>query len=216
MADLGASLIGGIGFSGAINVNFEMQMFDEIDTDSLALTFDADPEAFEISGPFLAMTKYTPNRTINEGDTIPFTITVHNYGDEAAYNLRVLDGMSSGLDGEREFLWERATLAADDTWTISYSVDATDSGLYMDMPAFCVYFNTTLDTFNPTSAEDWDGSARYTMTAPGYQILIQGTEPSWLDELISGDIMGIPTLYVVAGLSGVAIIGVVVMVVRRR
>ncbi|MFX1331356.1 MAG: hypothetical protein ACFE9W_07355, partial [Promethearchaeota archaeon] len=73
------------------------------------------------------------------------------------------------------------------------------------------YFNTTVSTFNPNSAEAWTGTSRYTWSAPGYQIQVVGGGNWW-----DGEILGIPTLYVVAGIGGVAVIGVALLIVRRR
>jgi hypothetical protein len=82
----------------------------------------------------------------------------------------------------------------------------------MDYPAVCVYFNTTLSTFDPNTAEAWRGTARYTWSAPGYQIQVLGGGANWWE----GEILGIPTLYVAAGVGGVAVIGVAILLVRRR
>jgi uncharacterized repeat protein (TIGR01451 family) len=211
MADLGASWLGGIGFLGAANIDPVAMTFEPLNVADITLTFDADPDALAVDGPYLVVTKGIINRTVNVGEMVDFTITVHNYGSESAYDILVMDGMSSGFDGEREFLWERASLASGATWTIEYSVQATDGGLFMDFPAVCVYFNTTTSTFDPNAAEAWPGTARYTWSAPGYQIQVVGGGNWW-----EGEILGIPTLYVAAGVGGVAIIGVALLVVRRR
>ena len=144
------------------------------------------------------------------GGTVDYTITVHNYGDATAYDIKVIDGMSSGLDGAREFYWTRGSLEAGGTWNITYSVTANDEGLYMDMPAFGVYFNTTIASFDDASPETWDGSSFYTYSAPGYMILIEG------GSFIPSEIFGLPTLYVAAGVGGVAVLGIALLVVRRR
>ncbi|MHA2143468.1 MAG: DUF11 domain-containing protein [Candidatus Thorarchaeota archaeon] len=212
MADLGASWLGGIGFLGAANVDPVSMTFEPLNVADITLTFDADPDALAVDGPYLVVTKGTSNRTVNVGDIVDFTITVHNYGSETAYDIRVLDGQSSGFDGEREFTWERTTLASGATWTIEYSVEANDGGLFADYPAVCVYFNTTLSTFDPNTAELWPGTARYTWSAPGYQIQVLGGGANWWE----GTILGIPTLYVAAGVGGVAVIGVALLIVRRR
>lgn len=213
MADLGASLIGGIGFTGAVNFDpMTNTSAMALDVSDLTLTFDASPDSLVLDGPYLVVTKGTANRTVESGQTIEFTITVHNYGNDIAYDLGVLDGMSIGLDGERDFYWERATLNPGESWVITYNVAATDPGLYLDLPAICVYFNTTLASFVVGDAGNWTGSARYTFSAPGYQIQILGGAGNWWE----GTILGIPTLYVVAGLGGAAVIGVALLIVRRR
>jgi uncharacterized repeat protein (TIGR01451 family) len=213
MADLGSSWLGGIGFLGAANVDPTNMTFESLNVADLTLTFDADPDALAVDGPYLVVTKGTSNRTVNVGDMVDFTITVHNYGSATAYDIHVVDGQSSGFDGEREFNWERATLASGATWTIEYTIEASDGGLFMDYPAVCVYFNTTLSTFDPNTAEAWPGTARYTWSAPGYQIqVLGGPGGNWWE----GEILGIPTLYVAAGVGGVAVIGVALLLVRRR
>ncbi|MHA2379637.1 MAG: hypothetical protein ACXADO_07865 [Candidatus Thorarchaeota archaeon] len=212
MADLGASWMGGIGFTATANMNEYLNVSQALDVSDLTLTFDASPDSLVIEGPYVVVTKGTSNRTVDSGDIIEFTITVHNYGSETAYDVKVLDGVSSGLDGERDFYWTRATLDPDVSWVISYEVTTTDPGLYSDLPALCVYFNTTLASFDVNDAANWTGSARYTYSAPGYQIQILGGAPNWWE----GNILGIPTLYVVAGVGGASVIGVAILLVRRR
>ncbi|MFO7837579.1 MAG: hypothetical protein R6V83_13130 [Candidatus Thorarchaeota archaeon] len=220
MADLGNSLMTGFGFSFSANLNATGYLEPlEFDTNTLELAFDADPENIEFSGPYLVVTKGTAERTVTVNTTVDFNITVHNYGSDTAYRVRVLDGMSSGLDGDREFYWGRDELAPGETWTITYNVSPTDLGLYADMPAVCFYFNTTLDTFDPDNAENWNGASYYTMSATGYQILVEEPEGGggwWEGGLLEGEIFGIPTLYVAAGIGGVAVIGVALLLVRRR
>jgi uncharacterized repeat protein (TIGR01451 family) len=213
MADLGTSFASGVGFMGAVNLDPTFMNFTmyELDTDDLTLTFDADPDSIVIDGPFLVLTKSPASRVVAPGTTVNYNITVHNYGSETAYDVKVLDGMNVGLDGAREFYWTRATLAADATWTIEYTVNAENAGLYEDLPAICVYFNTTVASYNPDAPEAWTGASFYAMSAPGYQIQITGSGGWW-----EGEILGIPTLYVVAGVGGVAIIGVAILLVRRR
>jgi uncharacterized repeat protein (TIGR01451 family) len=215
MADLGASLVGGIGFMGSVNLNFDTLEIEDMDSSDLTMTFDADHDAIDFDGPYLVVTKAPDRRNITEGGTLAYTITVHNYGDATAHHLRVLDGMSSGLDGERDWLWSRDTLASGETWTITYSVAASDDGLYMDLPAFCAYFNTSIATYNPANPDAWTGSSRFTMSAPGYQVLINPGSGGGLDWL-EGETLGIPNLYLVAGAGGVALIGIALLVVRRR
>jgi len=212
MADLGASWMNGIGFSATANMNEYLNVSLPLDVSDITLTFDASPDSLVLEGPYLVVTKGTPNRTVDVGDIVEFTITVHNYGNAIAYDVKVLDGVSSGLDGEREFYWTRSTLNPDESWVITYDVTTTDPGLFSDLPALCVYFNATLASFDVNDAANWTGSARYTYSAPGYQIQIIGGPPNWWE----GNILGIPTLYVVAGAGGAAVIGVAVLLVRRR
>jgi uncharacterized repeat protein (TIGR01451 family) len=212
MADLGASWMNGIGFSATANMNEYMNVSVALDVTDITLTFDASPDSLVLEGPYLVVTKGTPNRTVDVGDIVEFTLTVHNYGNAIAYDVKVLDGVSSGLDGERDFYWTRSTLNPDESWVITYDVVTTDPGLFSDLPALCVYFNTTLASFDVNDAANWTGSARYTYSAPGYQIQIIGGPPNWWE----GEILGIPTLYVVAGAGGAAVIGVAVLLVRRR
>ncbi len=215
MADLGASLVTGIGFKIAINIDETFSNYQTIDVSDLVLTFDADPESITFDGPYLVVTKGASNRTVPLDSTIDFTITVHNYGSATAYDVKVIDGINAGLDGDREAYWTRDTLAAGETWTINYQVAADKAGLFQDMQAICVYFNTTIDSFDPYNAEDWVGSAFYTWSAPGYQILITSAGGGFWDAIPS-ELFGIPTLYVAAGAGGVALIGVALLVVRRR
>lgn len=213
MADLGASLVGGIGFEFAIN--FDLLGVYELDVSDIVLEFDADPASVTFDGAYLALVKSPSTRIVPAGGTVDYNITVHNYGTETAYDVKVIDGMNAGLDGDRDFYWTRSTLAPGATWIIEYSVLATDGGLYNDMVALCVYFNQTIDTFDPDIAELWTGSAYYTWSAPGYQILVQGDGGGFWDALPS-EIFGIPTLYVAAGVGGVAVLGVVMLLLRRR
>ena len=214
MMDLGASFVAGIGFLGAINLDFISYEIVGMDTDDLTMSFDADPEAISFDGPYLVVTKAPDTREITQGGTLSYTITVHNYGDATAHHVRVLDGMSSGLDGEREWLWSRDTLTSGETWTIPYSVSASDAGLYMDLPALCAYFNTSIDTYNPANPEAWTGSALYTMSAPGYQVLINPSAGGL--EWLEGETLGIPNLYLAVGAGGIAVIGIAILLVRRR
>jgi len=211
MADLGSSLLGGMGFEFAINMDESMTAFLALNAADLLLTFDSDPASLVVTGPYLAVVKGAETRTVTAGNNVTYTITVHNYGTSTAYDVKVLDGMSAGLDGARPFYWTRSSLAAGATWIINYQVRAATAGLYMDMPAICVYFNGTLASFNPANASLWTGTARYTLSAPGYQINVQGAG-GWLPTTL----FGIPTLYVVAGVGGVAVIGVALLVIRRR
>ena len=215
MADLGATLINGIGFYIAANMDPETGDLFTLDTSDLELNFDSDPSGITFDGPYLVITKGTANRTIPVGGTVHFTITVHNYGSATAYDVKVVDGINAGLDGDREAYWTRDSLAPGETWTINYDVAADEGGLFMDMQALCVYFNTTLDSFDPSDAENWVGSSFYTWSAAGYQILVTTGGGGFWDVLPS-EIFGVPTLYVAAGVGGVALIGVALLIVRRR
>lgn len=206
MADLGSSLLSGIGFM--FGANFNGTAFLPLSASDLTLTFDSDPASLSITGPYLAIVKGPSTRTLTAGENITYTINVHNYGDATAYDVKVLDGMCAGLDGDRPYYWTKSTLAAGATWEFTYQVKANTAGLYMDMPALCVYFNQSLSTFNPSA--NWTGSARYTMSAFGYQINVQGG--GWFPSTI----FGIPTLYVIAGVGGVAAVGVALLIIRRR
>ena len=213
MADLGTSFASGIGFKGAVNIDdsFTNYTLYDLDTSDLTLTFDANPDSLSVNGPFLVITKTPASRIVAPGSAVNYNITVHNYGSATAYDVKVLDGMNVGLDGDREFYWTRSTLAADATWTIEYSVTAGNAGLYTDLPAICVYFNTTVASYNPDAPEAWTGSSFYAMSAPGYQIQITGSGNWW-----EGEIFGIPTLYLTLGVGGIAIIGVAILAIRRR
>jgi uncharacterized repeat protein (TIGR01451 family) len=209
MADLGSSLVSGIGFQFAANYNGTD--FLPLSASDLTLSFDVDPALLSITGPYLAIVKGTSTRSIMAGENVSYTITVHNYGDATAYDVKVLDGICAGLDGDRPYYWTRSTLAPDATWEIQYQVKASDAGLYLDLPAICVYFNQSLSTFDPDTAVNWTGSARYTLSAIGYMINVEGPSGWWPSTLF-----GIPTLYVIAGIGGVAVLGVALLVIRRR
>jgi uncharacterized repeat protein (TIGR01451 family) len=208
MADLGASLISGIGFQFALNYNGTA--FLPISANDLSLSFDVDLVP-GITGPYLAVVKGVSTRTVTSGQNVTYTINVHNYGDATAYDVKVLDGICAGLDGDRPYYWTKSSLAAGATWEFTYQVKTSEAGLYMDMPAICVYFNQSLSTFDPAHAVNWTGSARYTMSAFGYQINVEGAG-GWLPSTL----FGIPTLYVIAGVGGVAVLGVALLVIRRR
>jgi uncharacterized repeat protein (TIGR01451 family) len=209
MADMGSSLAGGIGFFGAVNLNETFSLFD-LSVSDLVLTFEADLESLSIEGPYVIITKTVADRTVNVGGAVNFEIMVKNYGSATAYDIKVLDGMSSGMDGDREFYWTHSSLAPGASWNITYSVTAATQGLFSDFPAICVYFNVSLSSFDPDYPENWHGTARYTTSARGYQIQV-GTG-GWFD----GTILGIPTLYVVAGVGGIGVLAVAILLVRRR
>ena len=211
IADLGYPLTAGMGFGFAVNIDKDTGSMLPLDVTDIALEFDSDMDRLELSGPYLVVVKDTPNRTVSLGQVVQFSITVHNCGTTTAYDVKVLDGMSRGLDGIRDFYWTRTTLAPNDTWTIAYAVVANDTGLYMDMPAVCVYFNQTLSGFIPENASLWTGSARYAISALGNQIRIEGP-----GDLYGPTIFGIPVLYFAAGVGGFGVIGVVVLLSRRR
>ncbi len=206
-ADLGASLLAGIGFEFA--VNFNGTAFKTMSANDVTFAFDSDPSTIKITGPYLAVVKSPNSRTVNLGDTINYTMNVHNYGDATAYDVKVLDGISAGLDGERQYYWTKSSLTAGETWEFTYLVKANSAGLFMDMPAICVYFNQSLSTFNP--ALNWTGTARYTFSAMGFQMNVAGPG-GWLPSTL----FGIPTLYVIAGVGGVAALGVALLIIRRR
>ncbi|MEM4736093.1 MAG: hypothetical protein QXS20_10305 [Candidatus Thorarchaeota archaeon] len=218
MADLGSSMMNGIGFAIAINTDFSSGVYGLL-ADDLVFTFEAELDSLVIDGPFLSVTKIhyiagqsgtSAASSVKVGDKITFNITVKNYGSETAYNVKVLDGMSAGLDGDREFYWTRASLAPGASWVISFEVDAVEAGLFMDYPVICVYFNASLSEFDPSDPMAWGGTARYTTSARGYMVMI--STPNWWE----GTIFGIPTLYVVAGIAGAAVAGVAILLIRRR
>ncbi len=211
MADLGISLVAGIGYFIGVNLDSSTFIPNAINVADLVLKFDADPEELNIHGPYLIVTKYVEDRTVNVGENVQFNITVHNYGDATAYDIKVLDSANAGFDGERPFYWTRDTLAPGATWEISFNVVASEAGLYMDMPVLCVYFNVSLSLFDPEDPCAWQGTARYTTSAFGYQIQVVGAGNWW-----EGTVLGIPTLVVVGAAAGAAIVGVAILLVRRR
>ncbi|MGY5853980.1 MAG: hypothetical protein RTU92_10470 [Candidatus Thorarchaeota archaeon] len=229
MADLGNSLMTGIGFAAHVNwldMN-SSYIFEALTVDDIVMSFEADPAGLTFDGPFLVVTKSPTERVVQLGTDITFNITVHNYGDAAAYDVKLLDASNPGLDGERDNYWTRATLASGATWVKEYTVTANDAGLFSDMPALCVWFNTTVASYNPADPAAWTGASFYAISAPGYQVyIIDAANPiTWLPtppggipagNWWEGEIFGLPTLYVTAGVGGVAIIGVAILLIRRR
>ncbi|RDE16252.1 MAG: hypothetical protein C4K49_05025, partial [Candidatus Thorarchaeota archaeon] len=210
MADLDYPLTAGMGFGFAVNIDKDTGSMLALDVADIPLKFESDPDSLELSGPYLVVAKNTLNRNVSIGESIEFSIELRNCGNATAHDIKILDGMSPGLDGVREFYWERSALGPGDTWTITYTVVANDTGLYVDMPAVCVYFNQTLSNFDPANASFWTGSARYTISAPGYWIRIEDPDDGFIPT-----IFGIPTLYFGAAVVGVGVIGLVALLSRR-
>jgi uncharacterized repeat protein (TIGR01451 family) len=174
MADLGSPLVAGTGFLFAANYDSSTGHFVGLSTNDLSLVFNSDLRSIAFKGPYLIATKDSSDRVVAVGQETDFTITIHNYGNTTAYDVKVLDAVSPGFDGGRPYYWTRDMLAPNQTWIITYSVTANDSGLYLDMPAICIYFNATLSSFDPVHPDNWTGTARYTLSEIGYEIRIEG------------------------------------------
>ncbi|MGY5874850.1 MAG: hypothetical protein RTU30_03810 [Candidatus Thorarchaeota archaeon] len=229
MADLGNSLMTGIGFAAHVNwINMSSDyIFEALEVDDIVMSFEADPDDLTFDGPFLVVTKSPTERVVTLGTDITYNITVHNYGDNDAYDVKLLDPTNPGLDGERDNYWTRTTLESGATWVREYTVTANDAGLFQDMPAICVWFNATVASYNPASPAAWTGASFYAISAPGYQVyIIDAANPiTWLPtppggipggNWWEGEVFGLPTLYVTAGVGGVAVIGIAVLLIRRR
>jgi uncharacterized repeat protein (TIGR01451 family) len=174
MVDLGSPPVAGTGFLFAANYDSSTGHFVGLSTNDLSLVFDLDLQRIGLNGPYIVVTKVSPNRLVAVGQETDFTITLHNYGNTTAYDVKVLDAVSPGFDGERPYYWTKDMLAPNETWVINYNVTANDSGLYLDMPAFCIYFNSTLNSFDSAHPDNWTGTARYTLSEIGYEFRIEG------------------------------------------
>jgi hypothetical protein len=160
--DLGSPIADSMGMMLAYNYEIYTwptytYMFHDISSSNLNIEFELNIDTSLLNEPYLLLTK-TPNvRSITSGDSVTFSILVENLGPKTAYDIKVLDGTNPAFDGNREYYWTRDSLAPGDSWTISYSVIASDDGVYMDIPAICVYFNKSTDTYvytTPMSSDD--------------------------------------------------------------
>jgi uncharacterized repeat protein (TIGR01451 family) len=219
MADFSRPISAGMGFVAVINMNFtamttpspydpfDAWAIETIDTSDVVLGFEVSLDSIEGDAPYLHVTKTTPNRVVDPGAELPFTITVKNYGSRTAYDVKILDGSSSGLDGVREFYWTKEALAPSEQWTIEYTITASDSGLYTDVPVLCAYFNTTIDSFTNNDALNWEGSVFYTMSSLGYTIQIGSELPFNFG-------MNLSTIVTIGSIGVIAV--VVVLWIRSR
>jgi len=206
MVDLGSPLIAGTGFVFATNYESSTGQFTGMSADDLRTVFDLDLQRLAFDGPYLIVAKHTDSGSLLLGQNANFTIEVHNFGNETAYDIKVLDGVSSGFDGQRPYYWTKDALALGESWVINYTVRANDTGLFLDMPAICIYFNTTLSSFDPAHPSNWTGTARYTFSEFGHEIRIEG-QSGW---------QAWPVEYSIVVLGCAAALALVICLARRR
>ncbi len=217
MADLYASTVSEYDYGMYINFDVldSMNYLVEdvpllwLKTSDIVLTFDLDISSIDFDGPHCTISKTVPQQ-ITLGTNFTVTITVENIGDATAYDLKILDGVSAGFDTDKQYYWNTATLAAGDTWTVTCEYSPIEAGTYAGIPAILCYFNATLVSFEPGNMENWDGAALYTTSALISEQTIAGDEDWW-----EGDILGIPTIIIIAGGIGVVVI-VIVIIAKKR
>lgn len=195
-------------------INFDMPVYtgspDPYDptllwltTEDIVLAFDLDISNIGFNGPHLTITKSVP-QSIPVGGSGTVTLTVENIGDATAYDLKILDGISAGFSADKQYYWNKATLGAGETWTVTTEITREEAGTYAEIPAILCYFNVSLDSFDVEdwSEGSWDGAAMYTMSAVGYDI---------------GDGAGFPsTLTMVIIVGGAAVIIVVIVLIAKK
>lgn len=197
-------------------INFDMPVYGTTEppvllwlaTEDVVLTFDLDISSIDFDGPHCIIRKTVP-QTMQIGVDQTVTITVENIGDATAYDLKILDGITAGFSTDKQYYWNRATLSAGDTWTVTATYTPEALGTYADIPAILCYFNATLVSFDPGDFENWNGAALYTISAivPDLSITSGG---GFFPETI----LGIPTLFVVAG--GVGILVIVIVIIAKK
>lgn len=178
-------------------------------TDDIVLTFDLDITTIAYGGPHCIIEKVVPDQmAVNTNVTVSIVVT--NIGSGTAYDLKILDGVSAGFNVEKKYYWNRATLGAGETWTVTFDMQPEEVGTYLEIPAILCYFNTSLNSFPAFAHDTWTGSAMYTMSAIGGEINV--VSGAWWE----GTVLGIPIIVIIgAGVGAIVIIVVVVMVKRR-
>jgi hypothetical protein len=207
-ADLYASVVTEYDYDAYIN--FDVPVYPEpmdpslywLSTEDIVLTFDLDISNIAFDGPHLTITKSVPG-TVAVGGTETVTITVENIGDATAYDLKILDGISAGFDADKQYYWNRATLNAGDTWTVTTEITGEQAGKYAVIPAILCYFNVSLNTWNAGSMLGWDGAAMYTASAINSEIRV------------GGGAISTPLLIIAVGSAGIIIIVIVVIIKKR-
>ena len=177
-------------------------------TEDIVLTFDLDLSSIDYDGPHSIIRKDVPQQ-MTLGNDFTVTITVENIGSATAYDLKILDGISVGFDTDKQYYWNRATLSAGDTWTVTTTYTPEEVGTFVEIPAILCYFNATLVSFEPGDMENWDGAALYTISAVVSDISIT-SGGGFFPETI----LGIPTIFVVAG--GVGILVIVIVIIAKK
>ncbi|TFG34127.1 hypothetical protein EU527_04995 [Candidatus Thorarchaeota archaeon] len=180
----------------------------ELSTSDIVLTFDLSINSVTYEGPHLIIDKALPNRLAID-TTVDVVLTVTNIGTGTAYDLKVLDGVSMGINTDKQYYWNRASLAPGDTWTMTCQISPEILGSYMEVPAILCYFNATLTSFNPAAIESWNGAAFYTASATGEIVSI--VSDAWWD----GEILGVPITIVLAAGAGLIIIVIVVIMKKK-
>jgi hypothetical protein len=211
-ADLYSSVV--TEYDYGMYINFDMPVYtgspDPYDpnllwltTEDIVLTFDLDISSMAFHGPHLTITKSVP-RQIAVGGTVTVTLTVENIGDATAYDLKILDGKSAGFDADKQYYWNRATLAAGVTWSVTTEITAEQVGKYAEIPAILCYFNVSLDTFTlgTWAMRTWGGAAMYTASAIGGDIIVDEGIPA------------IMTMIIIAG--GVAVVIIVIVIIIKK
>lgn len=216
MADLYSSVVSEYDYE--MWVNFElpdlgsMEPFEPqllwLSTADVVLTFDLDISSIDFDGPHCTIRKVVPAK-MAPGEDFTVTITVDNIGDSPAYDLKILDGISSGFDTDKQYYWNRVSLAAGETWTVTCTYTPEIEGTYVEVPAILCYFNQTLSSFEPGDMENWNGAAFYTISA------VASDRRVVVEQWWESDILGVPVLIIIAGGAGVAII-VIVIIIKKR
>ncbi|TFG97729.1 hypothetical protein E4H12_07910 [Candidatus Thorarchaeota archaeon] len=179
-----------------------------LSSNDIVLTFDLDISSLDFEGPHCTIRKSVPER-MTVGNNFTVTITVENIGDATAYDLKILDGISIGFNTDKQYYWNRATLASGETWAVTCTYSPEVIGTFVEVPAILCYFNATLASFEPGDMENWDGAAMYTLSAVFSDRRVE-VEQWW-----EGTILGIPTIIIIAGGIGAAIL-VIVIIVKKR
>jgi hypothetical protein len=216
MADMHSAIISEYDYKMAINFELPDMGSTEpweppllwLTTDDVVLTFDLDISTMNFDGPHCTIRKSVPQR-MTIGNNFTVTITVENIGDAAAYDLKILDGVTAGFDTNKQYYWNRETLASGDTWEVTCIYSPEEMGTFVEVPAILCYFNTTLASFSPYDTENWGGSARYTVSAVFADRRVDVAE--WWE----GSFFGIPMTIVIAGSIGVTIVVIVVIIKKR-
>jgi len=199
-------------------INFDMPVYGVSEppqllwlaADDIVLTFDLDIYSIDFDGPHCIIRKTVP-QGLQIGSDQTVTITVENIGDAAAYDLKILDGITAGFSTDKQYYWNRATLSAGATWTVTCTYTPEIVGTYVEIPAILCYFNATLVSFDPGDMENWGGAALYTISAVGSDLSITTAGGGGI---FPDTILGIPTIFIVAG--GVGILLIVVVIIAKK
>jgi hypothetical protein len=213
-ADLYSSVV--TEYDYAMYINFDLPVYTGspdpynpnllwLTTDDIILTFNLDISSMSFNGPHLTITKSVPQQVGING-TATVTLTVENIGDATAYDLKILDGTSSGFYEDKQYYWNRASLPAGETWTVSTQIKGKNAGIYAEVPAILCYFNVSLDTLTLESwaMGTWHGAAMYTASAMGNDIRVGGGIPT------------IMTIAIIVGGAAVVIIVIVIVVKKKK